>query len=476
MNKIFLTILFLLSLLFSLTNLGKWAFMDYDEAIYAKVYHESLTRNNFFTFTYLNEPWFEKPPLYFWLAKGSATLFGKNEFSLRLPSAMLTTISILLVLLIVLELTKDWTAALLSAAILTTTAYFLFTGRQLRLDIPVTSSILLSIYAFLKGRDKPFWFLIFGMGIACGILFKIVIGLLVYPIITLYALIYREYKWLKNKWFWIGNILALILIVPWHFYQSLLFGQRFWDSYFLYHVFERTIETITFGDRTPFLYYFQQLFIVNQPWFFIFILSAIIFLIHSKTKLKDHRFELFTLFITIAIFLLFYLPQTKLLYYFTPMLPFMAMFIGSFMAKLLKKQKKAILLIFILLAIVGVINTSLRIFSDKERGVFLQPLPKISRYAVAKDEKLVAEIAGKEKLPLYLYNWEFFPTLIYYSELNEVTNLQKVIKGTSLKPPFLLLIPTPLFKGSLPVSVSTQAKAKSLFNGQAATLIKVSTK
>ena len=137
MSKIFLTILFLLSLLFSLTNLGKWAFMDYDEAIYAKVYHESSTRNNFFTFTYLNEPWFEKPPLYFWLAKGSTTLFGKNEFSLRLPSAILTTISILLVFLIAFELTRDWTAALLSAAILTTTAYFLFTGRQLRLDIPV---------------------------------------------------------------------------------------------------------------------------------------------------------------------------------------------------------------------------------------------------------------------------------------------------------------------------------------------------
>lgn len=476
MNKVFLTILFLLSLLFSLTNLGKWAFIDYDEAIYAKVYHESSIRNNFFTFTYLDKPWFEKPPLYFWLAKGSTMLFGKNEFSLRLPSAILTTISILLIFLIVFELTKDWTAALLSVTILATTAYFLFTGRQLRLDIPVTSSILLSTYAFLKGREKPFWFLIFGLGIACGILFKIVIGLLVYPIIILYTLIYKEYKWLKNKWFWIGNIIVLILIIPWHLYQSLLFGKKFWDSYLLYHVFERTIETITPGARTPFLYYFQQLFIVTQPWFFIFILSAIVFFIRSKTKLKDNQFEFFTLLITIAIFLLFYLPQTKLLYYFIPMLPFMAMFIGSFMTKLLKKHKKAILLVFLLLATVGSINTSLRIFSDKDRGFFLQPSQKITRYTVANDEKIVAKIAGREKLPLYLYNWKFFPTLIYYSELSGGVNLQRVIKRTSLKPPFLLLIPTPLFKGTLPVSVSTQAKIESLLNGQAATLIKVSLK
>lgn len=470
MNKLYFICLVSISLLFSLIQLDHFALMDFDEATYAKVYHEASMHNNFLSFTYLNQQWFEKPPLYFWTIKAVSTFLGENEFSLRLPSSLLTSLSILLVFLITLKITKNQTSAYLSSIILLTTAYFLYSGRQLRLDIPVTATILLSFYFFLKARDNSRWFILFGLSIASSILFKSIIGLLIYPIIILFSFFYHDFTWLKKTWFWVSIVLTFLLILPWHMYETVHFGTAFWNIYLFHQVLDRVTTMVTSGANTPFLYYIQELFIVCQPWFFTFILATILFLFTTKNKRKDYAFELFTLITTIAIFILFYIPQTKLLYYFIPMLPFMAMFLGSYSLKLYQKSKVTMGIILFILITLGLIHTLLTIFSEKDRDFFLQESQTISRYTVANDEKRVAIIASEQHLPLYTYAWQFYSTLFYYSHN---ISLARLTRSTHLLyPPLLILLPTPLITQQLYLPLPKDAKTEIIFQGEAATLVK----
>jgi len=465
-KKLALTILVFFSLTFSLISLGKWAFNDADEGIYAEVYYESVQRNNFLNFTYLKTPWAEKPPLLFWLMRGSALVFGENEFSLRLPSAILSAASVVLVFLIVLVATNNLVASFLSGLVLLTTAYFWFTGRQVRMDVPVTASILLCFYSFLKARKHSKWFLVFGFGLACGVLFKSVIGLLIYPVILIYSWFYKDWSWLKNKWFWLGNLLALVLTAPWHIYESIIYGQKFWHSYLVLHVVDRALTTVTSGPVAPFFYYFNQILITNQPWFLIIGISFLVYL--YRRGVKNRKFELFLMVCSFFILVLFYVPKTRLLYYFTPMLPFMAMFIGSVTTRLIERRKNLVIACFAVVASVGLINTTLRIFSQKDRGFFLEDTKKISRTVVAEDERKVIQIASEKNLDLYLYNWNFYATLSYYATIHNDVKLKIYKNDVKMDPPCLLLIPTPLVE-----KIQIQTAHKILFRGEAATLVEI---
>ena len=53
--------------------------IDYDEATYAKVVVDTIKSGDVSTFTLSGHLWFEKPPLYLWLAIGSVNLFGAHE-------------------------------------------------------------------------------------------------------------------------------------------------------------------------------------------------------------------------------------------------------------------------------------------------------------------------------------------------------------------------------------------------------------
>jgi len=88
-----LALLIVAGLIMGLVRLSAAPLIDSDEATYARVFHESVERGDFLTFTKRGGPWLEKPPLYFWLMAGSAALFGETEFAMRLPAVMLAIVS-----------------------------------------------------------------------------------------------------------------------------------------------------------------------------------------------------------------------------------------------------------------------------------------------------------------------------------------------------------------------------------------------
>ena len=90
-------VILLLGILFFIPFLGNVHLFDWDEINFAESSREMLLTGDFFRVTINFEPFWEKPPLFFWLQSLSMQIFGIGEFAARLPNA-LTGIATLLTL------------------------------------------------------------------------------------------------------------------------------------------------------------------------------------------------------------------------------------------------------------------------------------------------------------------------------------------------------------------------------------------
>jgi 4-amino-4-deoxy-L-arabinose transferase-like glycosyltransferase len=288
--------------------------------------------------------------------------------------------------------------------------------------------------------------------------------------------VHKDFLWLKDKWFWLGNIVALMLILPWHAYEFHLFGSTFIQQYVVWNLLSRTTEAVTVGANTGIGYYIWQYLLLTQPWFIAFFALLSIFLFKRKDMKgkRSYPFMLFTAFSSIGVFILFIIPKTRLLYYFLPALPFMSLYIGTHSSQIIRKYKNVGGIVFGLFAFVGLIHVILTTFSLSDRGFFLESINQVSRDALAQEERNVVEIAAKNKLTLYIYDWNFIATLIYYSQIHNGFEIQRLTDTSQLRSPFLLLIPTPLFvQGiSLPIKLDSAYKVSIVYKGPAATLVK----
>jgi 4-amino-4-deoxy-L-arabinose transferase-like glycosyltransferase len=70
------------------SHLGAIGFVGPDEPRYAWIARDMAETGDWITPRLYGKPWFEKPPLYYWGAAISFTLFGVSEAAARLPSAI----------------------------------------------------------------------------------------------------------------------------------------------------------------------------------------------------------------------------------------------------------------------------------------------------------------------------------------------------------------------------------------------------
>src|SRR3989339_1647500 len=132
---------------FYLWQLNKFPLTDYDEATYAQVTRDTLESGDILTLKRFDKNWFEKPPLYFWMAMASTSVFGTDEFAYRLPSAFMAILGIAVLWLLVKKITKDSLAATAAAIFLLVSSFYFISARQVRLDIPAITMIMASLTA-----------------------------------------------------------------------------------------------------------------------------------------------------------------------------------------------------------------------------------------------------------------------------------------------------------------------------------------
>ena len=350
-------LLFIALAAFYLYGLGAFPLVGPDEPRYAEVAREMLARRDLITPTLGGLPWFEKPPLLYWLIMASYRLFGVNEYAARLGPALCGLITAALVWWTAHESETrpsatvpddhlppsklsgfaPWSAlAFLSS--LSTIGF----SRGANFDIVLTMTVTGALSCFLvwhirtatgnsnlKRASVPL--LGFYCFIGLSLLAKGLVGVIILSgIITAYFAVRRE---LPNRTFlrsllW-GIPLALLVAVLWYGPMIYRHGWPFLDQFFVQHHLARFISN-KYHHPQPVYFYLPILVMFALPWTILLVATVI-----SSQRWSwrgDTAFDRLRVFaiIWIAFPLIFFSFSTsKLPGYILPVVPAVALLVGN---------------------------------------------------------------------------------------------------------------------------------------------------
>ncbi|MDJ0568707.1 MAG: glycosyltransferase family 39 protein [Pleurocapsa sp. MO_192.B19] len=265
--------LFLAALILFLINLGDLPLLDLNEGIVAQVareiYRETGKSFNWIFPTLWGNPYLEQPPLVHNLIAIAYKIAGVNEFTTRLPGALLGAVSVLLVYNIGREIFVARIPALFSALVYLTCLPVVRFGRLAMLDAPLLCFELLAFWAILRSRRDLRWSLVAGLGFGLMSLTKGIISIQML-IIVLIFLAWDTPRLLSSIYLWVGLALGITPGVAWYACQ-----------WFHYHELKTTLDFVNLflGKislakselKQPAGYYLMLSLQYIVPWFMVII-------------------------------------------------------------------------------------------------------------------------------------------------------------------------------------------------------------
>ncbi len=129
-------------------NLGLWDLWVPDEPKYAQVAKEMVDRGDWILMHFNGNVYGDKPPLFFWLIALSSYLWqGFTSFSVRFPSALFGTLTVLLTFLLGKRLYSS-RAGFFSGLILATSSHFMYLSTRANIDATLTFFTTTSLFCF----------------------------------------------------------------------------------------------------------------------------------------------------------------------------------------------------------------------------------------------------------------------------------------------------------------------------------------
>lgn len=231
---------------------------DWDERYHALVaknmieepFKPTLYKNPVLPYDYKNwtenHVWLHKQPMTLWLMAGSIGVFGVNEFAVRFPSILITTLGILMVFSLGKILWNE-KIGLIAAFLYAIHGLMLeqIGGRTTtdHIDITFLFFIQLGVYlAVLFFERGKFWLnILCGLAVGLALLTKWLPALIVLPIWLVYG--WRNFQ--GSKWLLVGHFVMLlsclsIVALPWQLYIHHYFPlEARWESeYNFRHLFD----------------------------------------------------------------------------------------------------------------------------------------------------------------------------------------------------------------------------------------------
>lgn len=311
-----------------------------DRPLEPRLYKESVIPLNYQNWTF-NEIWLHKQPVPLWTMAISMKVFGINEFTLRLPSIILSTLSIFLTFLIGLFLFNSKKIGLIAAFFqsINGLAIELAAGRCAtdHIDTFFLFFIQLSIvFILLDKKYNHKKFLIFA-GVACGlaILSKWLPALIVMP---LYFILNFEKKSNKDIFYDLVILFSTvaIVVIPWQLYAYMKYPMEYsWEMQFNRLHFTQALE----GNGQPWWYFLNRIRInINELVYVVFLWYA-----YSIYKNKTYKNEnLFLLIYIVVPFLVFSLAKTKMQGYLLFTYPAYFIIMALFIEDILYSQKPSL--------------------------------------------------------------------------------------------------------------------------------------
>lgn len=412
---IFLTIFFGFIFFYRLdyNTLASW-----DEAWYGSIAREMAKSGDFMQMMWNNMPFYDHPPMGFWLIALSYKIFGINEFSTRFPSTLLGLFSILLMYKIGVELFNKKLVGFVAALILGTSVWYVIRVRSGNLDSVFVFFYLLTLYLSAKSSKNFIWFPLTMLSFGALILSKTLVG--VSAIVLILYLNFSQLINIKKNFVLtlVGGLLFLLAVFPWYNYHTHKF-----PDFFEYHFIHKGTRNKEFASYLRPMFD-QPLFYLHmgvRKWYYIWLASFGFLLISLKFVKRNAFFLIFWNFIILYPFLTS--KETELWHLIPAYLPLsfmvaLGVYEGIFLAhhifnQILMRYKKKFeisnkfpnilyLVLFIYISFLQI-------------KIFYKEVYPANRWTP--DDVAISKAASKYNKPIYLDD-DYLPIAIFYAGKN----------------------------------------------------------
>lgn len=340
--------------------LGSHALLVPDESRYSTIAWEMVTSGNYITPHLNGVSFLDKPILYYWLQASAIKVFGLNEWSLRFWPALCGVLGCIFTY-VAGRLLFDRRTGIIASIILATSPLYFFMAHYANLDLEVAVFISGALFAFLiavnylnttKGQIF-LWLAYLFVALAC--LTKGMIGV-VLPALVIGVGIILLNRWMLLKQVHLvrGLLLVLIIAAPWYILAQKA-NPEFWHYFFVTQQFSRFVST-GFNDQESVWFYFPVVLLGIIPWL-LFLCQALTHAVKTVWQNRlQHQTELYLLLWPLLIFTFFSIPASKTIGYILPVVPPLALLIGSYLSKQWDKAQQLTtrigLIVFIVFALV----------------------------------------------------------------------------------------------------------------------------
>lgn len=318
----------------ALVLIGAWAWMAWsaglralelpDEGRYVGVAWEAIRSGQWLVPTLNGQPFFHKPPLFYWITEAAMTLFGVNQFAARAApvlGAWLAAVS----LFVLLYRWAGAQAARAAVLVLLALPMCFLGGQYANLDMLVAgcigATVALTADALLRQRAglrwRPVLLAAYAMA-GIGILAKGLIGIVLPGLIVL-GWLATQRRWRDlPRLLWLPGIAAMLAVAaPWY----LAMQQRFPEFLHFFFVVQHLQRFASggFNNVQPF-WFFPAVLLVFQlpalPWLALGWAGP-----RRRPADDPHRLVPLLLWWLGVVVVFFSLPQSKLVGYILPAVP-----------------------------------------------------------------------------------------------------------------------------------------------------------
>lgn len=322
-----LLVVLAVALLVWFANIDYRKLVKSDEGRYAEIAREMAVSGDWITPRLNDFKYFYKPPLQYWATAAFYKVFGIDEWSARLWTALTGLMTVCFTGYFAARLFGR-ERGVAAAAIAGSCLLLVAASHFLTLDMGLACFMTLTLGSFLLAqrdeatpRQNRNWMLLAWAGVALGVLSK---GLpaLVLPgaVLFLYVLWERDWALVTRLHLVKGSILLLAIAAPWFVAVSLTNPE--FARYFFYHEHVERFLTRVHGRWEPWWYFIPILLAGLVPWTLLLFAS----LLRGWRRVAAQRFqpERVLWLWAVFIFVFFSASSSKLALYIVPILPALA--------------------------------------------------------------------------------------------------------------------------------------------------------
>ncbi len=296
---------------------------DGDESVYGEFSREMRNTGDPFALRWAGHVVHQRPPGYVWALVLSETVLGEGEGPLRIPSALATALTALVVAALARRLAGgDPAAGACAAGGYASMAFTWDFGRAVESDPLLGLLCVAAVERFVAasmGSDESTRrrrLVAFGALLGGACMVKQVVGFL--PLSVVFGWWYPKRE-RRELWFALAAFLAVWL--PWHVVMTARYGGDFWSGYVGFNVIRRAAAPLLLS--TPVTFYWDA-FVRREGWPFSLSTAAVLLVCCVRAWRRKSLEDAIAVAPVLLGFFAFTVARSRVEYYLVAVTPFLA--------------------------------------------------------------------------------------------------------------------------------------------------------